>query len=595
MSPSLPHFVGARPRDAATTEFCVWAPLHERVDLYLVDTRESMPLEPCEGGYFALATERATAGTDYYFVLDGDHLPDPASKFQPAGVQGPTQVVDLRSYSWADADYRPRALWEHVIYELHVGAFSESGTFEGALEYLDGLVDLGISAIEVMPIAQFSGERNWGYDGVFPFSVQSSYGGPRQFQHFVDECHQRGLAVILDVVYNHLGPEGDVLERYAPFFTDRYRTPWGHALNYDGPHSDDVRHYFWLTARQWFVDYHVDALRLDAVDSIVDNTATPFLSQLAARTHSLSEELGRPCELIAESAANDPRLVTPLEEGGIGMDAQWNDDFHHALHVALTGERVGYYEDYTGVEDIERTLNEGFALQDQWSPFRQRHHGAPSRQVPPDRFVVFAQNHDQVGNRPSSDRLSTTLSDQQLRLVAALVLLSPNIPLLFMGEEYGETAPFPFFVDYSDPELIEAVRSGRAHEFAGFGDFRDTLDPVAPSTFAEAKLRRSLLEKPAHRELLGHYQSLIDLRRSVPALGRASRSNVTSWTEGNVLALWRTHEQGDALAFFNLSAHAAPLAPPSSRQWRELSGSPLSGAAFDVEPWGYCLLLSEAQ
>ena len=582
------RFVGAHPVDQSSTEFCVWAPDHESVVLHLVDTNTTLALDDIGDGYFAATTHEAPVGTTYRFVIDGDQYPDPASRFQPEGVHGPSEVVDLGAFRWSDDSYHQRPLWDHVIYELHVGTFSDAGTFDGALKYLDSLVELGVSAIEVMPVAQFPGTRNWGYDGVFPNAVQHSYGGPVAFQLFVDGCHQRGLAVVLDVVYNHLGPEGNVFGHFAPYFSDRYRTPWGDAINFDGDGSNEVREYFWQNARQWFADFHVDALRLDAVHAILDQSAIPFMAELSRRSHDLGELLERRCDLIAESAANDPRVVTPLSSGGLGLDAQWNDDFHHTLHVAVTGEHSGYYVDYSGVDDLARALDEGFALQGTQSTFRGCRHGAPSGHLAPERFVVFAQNHDHIGNRPLGDRLSTTLSPAQAHLVAALVVLGPNIPLLFMGEEYGERAPFPYFVDHSDPALIEAVRVGRAREFRDIATADELFDPEDVNTFTVARLDHSLREEPGHREQFGHYQRLIALRRSTPALRRSARSQARAWSDGNIICLVRSHDDGDVAALFNVGPRSASATLPAKVCWRDLLAETGDAESpITLEPWSF--------
>lgn len=582
--------LGARPLDESTTEFRVWAPHHRRVALALGHSSTTIALEPLGDGYFGVVTREAPVGTRYRYLIDDDPYGDPASLFQPEGVHGPSQVVDLTGHAWADDAYRQRPLWDHVIYELHVGTFSPAGTFDGALEFVDSLIDLGVSALEIMPVAQFPGRRNWGYDGVFPFAVQNSYGGPLAFQRFVDTCHQRGLAVILDVVYNHLGPEGNALRHFAPYFTDRYRTPWGDALNFDGEDSNEVREYFWRNARQWFEDFHVDGLRLDAIHSIADQSAIPFVAELARRTQDLSETLGRTCDLIAESGANDPRVVTSLSAGGIGMDAQWNDDFHHSLHVAMTGEHTGYYVDYSGVDDLALSLDEGFVLQDTPSAFRGRRHGAPSGHLAPERFVVFSQNHDQIGNRPLGDRLISTIPAEHYGLIAALVILSPNIPLLFMGEEYGETAPFPYFVDHSDPTLIEAVRVGRAHEFEEIASASELFDPSDPATFDAARLDHSLLADPPHRELFDHYRQLIGLRRATPALRHSSRSQARSWSEGNVITLVRSHEEEDVVILYNVGASQESAWLPTRAAWRDLvemdDQREFSGVVT-MDPWSY--------
>ena len=578
--------MGSRFHGSSSTEFCVWAPGHERVALHLVDRDTTLALEDIGDGYFASTFEEAPVGSTYRFVIDGEHFADPASRSQPEGVHGPSEVVDLAAFHWSDDDYHQRPLWDHVIYELHVGTFSHASTFDGAIEHLDSLAELGVSAIEVMPVAQFPGTRNWGYDGVFPYAVQNSYGGPLAFQRFVDACHRRGLAVVLDVVYNHLGPEGNILGHFGPYFSDRYRTPWGDAINFDGEDSNEVREYYWGNARQWFVDFHVDALRLDAIHAIVDRSAIPFLAELARRSHELGDELDRRCDLIAESAANDPRVVTPLSSSGLGMDVQWNDDFHNALHVAVTGEHSGYYVDYSGVDDLARALDEGFVLQGTQSVFRGRRHGAPSGHLAPERFVVFAQNHDHIGNRPLGDRLSTTLSPEQARLVAALVVLGPNVPLLFMGEEYGERAPFPYFVDHGDPALIEAVRVGRAREFENLATASELFDPADATTFTVARLDHSLRDRPGHRELFDHYQRLIALRRSTPALRRSARARARAWSDGNVVCLVRSHDDGDVVGLFNVGPASANATLPASGCWRDLlAGTAVGERLITLDPW----------
>jgi maltooligosyltrehalose trehalohydrolase len=503
-------------------------------------------------------------------------------------------VVDLSAQRWSDEHYRPRPRWDHVMYELHVGTFTAAGTFDAAVDELDGLVELGVSAVEVMPVAQFPGTRNWGYDGVFPFAVQNSYGGPAGLQRFVDACHQRQLAVFLDVVYNHLGPEGNVLDAYGPYFTDRYRTPWGPALNFDGPGSDQVRHYFLANATQWFCDFHLDGLRLDAVHEIADRTAIPFLAELSDRAAALAEVLGRPCTLVAESSDNDPRLVTGRDAGGLGVDAQWNDDFHHALHVALTGESGGYYTDYDGPSDLARAMAEGFVYQGQHSRFRQRRHGGPSGALAPERLVVFAQNHDHIGNRPGGERLSSLVPADRARLAAALVLLAPGIPLLFMGEEYGEIAPFPYFVNHGDPELIAAVRQGRAREFADLAEVGQQFDPADEATFRAAVLDRSLRDKRDHAALWELHRQLIALRRATPALRRSARPQARAWAAGPVLTLVRAHPEGTVIALFNLSPEeAATPVPAGPGPWVNLL-DPVPGTPppARLAPWGFTVVSS---
>jgi maltooligosyltrehalose trehalohydrolase len=584
------HTLGARPLEGTSTRFCVWAPRFHPT-LRLEETGTLVPLDDLGGGYFGATIDDCPAGTQYRYVReDGVAFADPASRDQPEGVHGPSAVVDLEGFSWSDHAYRQRPFFEHVMYELHVGTFTSTGTFSSALDELDSLVDLGVTAVELMPVGQFPGRRNWGYDGVFAYAVQNSYGGARELQRFVDVCHHKGLAVILDVVYNHLGPEGDVLAEFAPYFNDGYRTPWGPALNFDHAGSDDVRDYFWLNARQWFEDFHIDALRLDAVHAILDTSATPFIAELSERSHDLAQVLARRCDLIAESASNDPRVVTPLTNGGLGNDAQWNDDFHHALHVSLTGERTGYYADYEGPSDLARAMNEGFVLQGDYSAFRGHRHGAPSLSIPPERFVVFAQNHDHVGNRPRGERLSSIVGTERAALAAALVVLSPNVPLLFMGEEYGETAPFPYFVDHGDPALIESVREGRAREFADLADGA-LFDPASVDTFDAAVLHRELRHEDRHRMLFDLYRRLIALRRSTPALRRSTREHARAWAEGDVITLVRIDEAGDVIALFNVGPNESTALLPDTTRWRDLLGDdhPNGDKPVSLSPWGYAV------
>jgi len=607
--PGSTHPVGAVPLASGETRFLVWAPAATRVRVQLATPEQrTADLVPVGGGYHRGDVARCGPGDRYRFVLDdGPALADPASRSQPEGVHGPSEIVDLGAYRWGDAGYRPRPLWQHVIYEIHVGAFTEGGTFDSAIAELDDLVALGVTAVEPMPVAQFPGRRNWGYDGAFPFAVQDSYGGPHALQRFVDACHRRGLAVVLDVVYNHLGPEGSVLSDYGPYQTDRYRTPWGAAINFDGPCSDEVRAYFLQNARQWFADFHVDALRLDAVHGIVDRTATPFLVDLARTSAGLEEQLLRPCALIAESADNDPRTLVPAHCGGLGMDAQWNDDFHHALHAALTGERAGYYADFGRVEDLARAMDEGFVYQGEYSLHRRRRHGAPSGGIEPERFVLFAQNHDHVGNRPRGERLAALVDGDRLRLAAALLMLAPGVPLLFMGEEYAETAPFPYFVDHEDPGLLAAVRRGRAAEMAvELGG--EPPDPSAEATFRSAVLRRHLRREGGHRRHWALHRALIALRAEHPALARSTRTQASAQATGPLLQLLRRHPLGTVVALFNVGGERSgtllPEPPGGGGSWRRLldstaeevggtGGGPLpaecpGSAALRLAPWAFC-------
>jgi maltooligosyltrehalose trehalohydrolase len=500
----------------------------------------------------------------YRYVLDGRvERPDPASRFQPDGVHGPSEVVDPNDFQWSDAGWHGRPTDRMIIYELHVGTFTPEGTFEAIVPHLDYLrTELGVTAIELMPVAQFPGTRNWGYDGAYPFAPQASYGGPSGLKRLVDACHARDLAVILDVVYNHLGPEGNYLADFAPYFTDRYRTPWGQAINYDGADSDEVRHYIVSNALYWITEYHVDGLRLDAIHGIYDFSAQHILAELADAVHTQAERLGRIVPVIAESDLNDVRVIAPPAEGGYGLDGQWSDDFHHALHTVLTRERTGYYQDFGRIEHLATALREGFVYSGQRSVFRRRRHGNSSRSRPPSQFVVSTQNHDQVGNRARGDRLSTLIPHGALKVAAAALLLSPNVPLLFMGEEYAETAPFLYFVDHGDPALIEAVRKGRTAEFASFGWSGDIPDPQSPMTFERSRLARSGALTDQQHAMRAWYRALIALRTSVPALGAAATGahTVWMWADERVLVMHRRGPHGStALVILGFAAMSTTL------------------------------------
>src|SRR5690348_3348882 len=511
--------LGAHYLGAGRGHFLVWAPHAGKVELHVVSPSDRIvQMQPREGGYHQVLAEGVAPGTRYFYRLDGrTERPDPASHYQPEGVHGPSEVVSLPP-KWNDAGWTGLDLADYIIYEIHIGAFTQQGTFESAIPHLDGLCELGITAVELMPVGQFPGGRNWGYDGTYPFAVQDSYGGPAGLKAFVEGCHQRRLAVVLDVVYIHLGPEGNYLAEFGPYFTDRYRTPWGKAINFDGPQSDEVRRFFIENALYWTKEFHIDALRLDAVHAIVDPSARPVLEELGLAIHHQARELKRPVHVIAESDRNDSRMVRGRDSGGYGLDAQWSDDFHHALHTLLTPERNGYYSDFGTVEQLATAYREGFVYSGQHSIYRKRRHGNSSKGLPPEKFVVFAQNHDQVGNRLLGERLSQLVSFEALKLAAAAVLLSPFTPLLFMGEEYGESAPFRYFVSHSDPDLIEAVRKGRQEEFAAFDWAGQIPDPQSSQTFQECKLHHALKPEDNHKTLYDFARELIRLRKQIPAL-----------------------------------------------------------------------------
>jgi maltooligosyltrehalose trehalohydrolase len=552
------------------TGFNVWSPLSEKAEVRLVEPEERIVLlEKDEWGYFKAVLESVTPGALYFYMLDGEkERPDPASRSQPRGVHGPSEVAD-QAFEWADDGWFNIPLRDYVIYELHVGTFTSEGTFEAIIPYLDYLKDMGVTAVEIMPVAQFPGGRNWGYDGVYPFAVQDSYGGIQGFKRLVDACHQKGLAVVLDVVYNHLGPEGSYMSDFGPYFTERYRTPWGAALNFDGPHSGDVKRYFIENALYWLSEFHIDAFRLDAVHAILDYSPLPFVEELGAVVRDRATQLNRRVYLIAESDANDARLITSRALGGYGMDAQWSDDFHHCVHALLTGERDGYYQDYGRVGLLASAFRNGYAYTGQHSPYRRRRHGSPSRSIPAERFTVCVQNHDQVGNRMLGERLSQLVSFEQLKLAAGVMLLSPFVPLLFMGEEYGEIAPFQYFISHTDLELVKAVQLGRAEEFAAFVTSGEPPDPYDEATFLRCKLDHSLREKGHYRVLLDFYKELIRLRNETSALSRLDKDSLDAqaYEKHGLLLVRRWSESGEMALAFNFGGALALTVPLPEGRW----------------------------
>jgi len=499
-------------------------------------------MEDVGDGWFETELGGVDTAADYRFALDGGPpLPDPRSPHQPRGTEGPSRPVDPQAFVWHDRGWRAPPLSSAVLYELHVGTFTEEGTFEAVLSKVDHLLDVGVTAIELMPIGEFAGARGWGYDGVFLYAPHHAYGGPAGLQRLVDGCHARGVAVVLDVAYNHLGPSGNVLPAYGPYLTDRYRTPWGQAVNFDGPGSAEVRRFVIDNALMWLRDYHIDGLRLDAVHAIVDTSAVHVLEQLAVEVEALSAHVARPLWLIAESDLNDPRLVRRREVGGYGLDAQWDDDFHHALHAVLTGERAGYYTDFGPMADVGTSLRHRFVYRGQYSRFRGRPHGRDADDVPTTRFVVYTQNHDQVGNRARGERSSVLMSRGGLHVAAALVCLSPFVPMVFAGEEWGAGTPFLYFADHADADLRRAVTEGRRQEFAAFGwRPEDVPDPEDESSFLTSKLRWEELGEGEHAELVAWYRSLLRLRRGLEDLtGGHGEPRVTVDEAGRTLVVQR--------------------------------------------------------
>lgn len=591
------------------TEFRVWAPARKSVDVIL-DAKAALPhpLSRDADGYWTGVVPEAVPGTFYRYRLDGQQeRPDPASQGQPRGVHEPSCIIDHTTFQWEDGAWKGVSLEALVMYELHVGTFSGEGTFDAVIPRLSELRDVGINAIELMPVAQFPGERNWGYDGVYPYAVQWSYGGPEGLKRLVNAAHAAGMAVILDVVYNHLGPEGNYLWDFGPYFTDRYRTPWGSAVNFDGPDSDHVREFFVQNTLTWFREYHIDALRVDAVHAIYDRSASPFLMELGRAVEEFGRTSGRSRLLIAESNLNDSVVIRPREQFGFGFDAQWADDFHHVLHTILTGERDGYYADFGSYDQLRQCLRRGAVFAGEYSRFRRRRHGNSPDDQPARQFVVFSQNHDQIGNRMHGDRLSTLIGFEALKLVAATVVLSPYLPMLFMGEEYAEEAPFPFFVSHGDPDLVDAVRRGRRDEFRTFSWAGEPPDPQSVDTFASAVLRWERRSAGRHAHILSLYKELFRLRRELPAFGVPDKTQLTvEWEKADhVLRMERWAGDNRITAFFNLRAEEARVAAPS-RSWSVLLnssdvrwGGPGSavpsriGNAQEMVLPGFCALLAQ--
>ncbi|MCM3660116.1 malto-oligosyltrehalose trehalohydrolase [Georgenia satyanarayanai] len=536
-----------------TEPLTVWAPAARTVEISLPtgpddDAAERRPLEAREDGWWA-TPEPLAPGTDYLLHLDGGPgLPDPRSAWQPHGVHGPSRVFDPAAHEWQDEHWKGRSSLGAVVYELHVGTFTPEGTLDAAIARLDHLVALGVDMVELMPVAAFPGEHGWGYDGVALYAVHHPYGGPEALQRFVEAAHSRGLAVCLDVVYNHLGPSGNYLGPFGPYFTDRHETPWGSAVNLDGPDSGPVRQFIVENALRWLRDFRLDALRLDAVHALIDDSPQHVLAELSDAVADLEREVGRPLSLIAESDLNDARMVAPTADGGLGMTAQWDDDVHHALHARLTGEQHGYYVSFGTTETLRTALAETFVHAGTYSEFRDTVWGAPvPAEVDTRRFVVFSQNHDQVGNRAIGDRPSRALSDGQLAVSAAITILGPYTPMLFMGEEWGATTPFQYFTDHAEPELAEAIRKGRREEFAShgweevYGGDVEVPDPQSPATVEASRLDWSEPGQERHARLLAFYCDLIALRHAEPDIASGVRvdTGVTTCADGSWIGMYR--------------------------------------------------------
>ena len=586
---------GASVRGDDTAEFRVWAPNLTYLAVRIpgehprtIPMKRSLNSEDSE---FVATVPHVSEGTDYFYVLeDGRERPDPVSRWQPHGVHGPSRIVDPASFPWSDQEWPGIPLKDFVIYELHTGTFTREGTFESVIPRLPYLHDLGITAIEIMPVAEFPGNRNWGYDGASLYAPQSTYGGPTGLKKLVDACHQHGLAVVLDVVYNHLGPEGNYLPEFTPCFTDTHHTPWGKAINFDGPQSDGIRRFVIDNALYWLTEYHVDALRLDAIHGIYDFGARHLLDELSHAFHDQAQLLKRQAWLIAESDLEDVRIINPRSAGGYALDAQWHDDFHHALYTLLTDQRQGFLMDFGAWGDLSKSIRDGFVFDWKYSRYRQRHHGSSSKDRPGEQLVGFIQNHDQVANTSRGKRLASLVSAGAQKLAAVLTLCSPFLPLLFMGEEYGETAPFLYFTSFEDPVLAAAVSEGRKRELGSHYSESDFADPQALRTFEKCKLDWSKTAIPSHAEMLRLYRDLISLRKRHVSLGncRKDLTEIQVDEHARTLVMKRTDPSGNsALLIFNFSAQvqSIPVAA-DSQPWRLLlwTGDAAYGSSPEPRP-----------
>ncbi|MBA3523693.1 MAG: malto-oligosyltrehalose trehalohydrolase [Geodermatophilaceae bacterium] len=563
-------------------QFAVWGPFPDRVSVR-VDGSDH-PMSRDRAGWWTAHVPGAGPGSDYGFLLDGEDtaIPDPRSRRQPDGVHGLSRRYDDAAFAWTDRGWTGRVLPGSVIYEMHIGTFTREGTFDAAAGRLDHLVDLGVSTVELLPVNGFNGVHNWGYDGVLWYTVHEGYGGPDGYKRFVDACHHRGIAVFQDVVYNHLGPSGNYLPRFGPYLSEAGSNTWGRSVNLSGAHSAEVRRYIVDNALMWLLEFHVDGLRLDAVHALHDERAQHVLEQLAVEVAALEAHVGRPLTLIAESDLNDPGLVTPREAGGYGLTGQWSDDFHHALHSLLTGERAGYYDDFGtegGYPVVAKVLTRGFFHDGTWSSFRQRPHGrkVDIERMPAWRLVGYLQDHDQIGNRGVGDRISATLSPGLLAVGAALVLTSPFTPMLFMGEEWGATTPWQFFTSHPEPELGRATAEGRIREFAEHGwDAEEIPDPQDPATFTRSRLNWSEPDRAPHRDTLDVYRRLLALRRAEPALTDPSLAAVS--VDHDAARRWLVVHRGDLRVVCNLAdtAQAIPLTGTVAQVLFASGGGPTS-------------------
>jgi maltooligosyltrehalose trehalohydrolase len=587
---------GAAVAPDGTVTFSVWAPRAQRLAVRLLDssgkTRTELPMQAGERGELTARTDlgQAPVGSDYLYVLpEVGPRPDPVSRRQAASVHGPSRIVDPSAFRWTDDRWKGLPLEDLLFYELHVGTFTQAGTFSAIEERLSYLRDLGVTAVELMPVNTFPGTRNWGYDGALLYAPHEAYGGPEGLRHLVDACHARGMALFLDVVYNHLGPEGNYLADFGPYFTDRYRTPWGSALNFDGPDSDQVRRFFIDNALHWLTEYHVDGLRLDAIHGIFDFGARHVLQELSDAFHAEAARLGRRAWLVAESDLNDPRVIRPADAGGHGMDAQWSDDFHHAVHTLVTGNRRGYFTDFGRASQVAKAVVDGFVYDGGYSEYRKRSHGAPSVDDAGIRFVIFNQNHDQIANACQGKRLAHLVGPARQKLAAVLLFSTPGLPMLFQGEEFAADEPWDYFTSHTDPKLAEAVREGRHQEYLHLqeegADVTSWADPQDPQTFARAKLRWSQLDEAAHADMLSFYRALIGLRNRLPALhnGRKDLTRAEADDAARLVTIRRGDPGGTAtFTIANFADGAALVRLPEEGRWQLALATQLVGAPAGV-------------
>lgn len=573
--------VGAIYRGDGECLFRVWAPFADKMELKITSPEESIvPMESKDNGYWALKLDSIEPGTKYLYVIDGElERPDPASAFQPEGVHGASAVYDHHGvHKWNDMDWNPPPLEKMIIYELHVGAFSPEGNFAGVEKKLDYLAELGVNAIELMPVFQFPGNRNWGYDCAYTYAIQDSYGGPAGLMKLVDAAHGFGIAVILDVVYSHFGPEGNYLNDFGPYFTDKYKTPWGASVNLDGPYSDNVRNFFIENALFLSREFHADGLRIGAVHEMVDTSAKPFLMELAENVKVYKERTSRSLYLLADSNLNDTGIIKPLDDSGYGFDGQWLDDFHHSLHSILTGEQRGIFEDYGGIEHMDKALSEGFVYSWDYSRHRKQHFGSSSLKVPARRFIAYAQNHAQIGTRTGGERLSRLVDFESLKLAAGALMLSHYIPMIFMGQEYAEDEPFLSFLSYTDKELINRVRHEREAELVSFDGDETPPDPFDRKAFDFSKLQWNKIYEPRNKLFLEFYRELIRLRNNIRSLSFLSKSikalHMLRFENRDTLVVKRVRHRSETALVLNFEKRETRLAKVELYgKWRKVIDS----------------------